>query len=78
MWLFDVDRLMWMGWKFGNGRGGEWKDWRRYLRWVLGVNRIYIREKMQREKLKTRTGRRAWRYEKRLEEEKGNALARLC
>lgn len=31
---------------------------------------------MQREKLKT--GRRAWRYEKRLEEEKGNALARLC
>lgn len=30
---------------------------------------------MQREKLKTR--RRAW-YEKRLEEEKGNLLARLC
>lgn len=44
----------------------------RYLRWLLGMNRrtpeYMIREKLQREKLWERAGKRAWEFEKRLEE----------
>lgn len=44
----------------------------RYLRWVLSVDwvtpRYMMRGKMQRDKLRGRMGRRAWGYEKRLEE----------
>jgi len=54
----------------------------RYLRWVLGVDPrtpVYmIREELQREKLRTRAGRRAWSFEKRLEEGRGSELAREC
>lgn len=37
-----------------------------------------IREKLQRDKLKTRVGRRAWRFEERLAEDRRNELARKC
>jgi len=35
-----------------------------------------IREKVQREKLRCRTARRAWEYKKRLEEGRGSGLGR--
>lgn len=54
----------------------------RYLKWVLGMDRrtreYLVRENLQRDKLRERAGRRAWGYERRLEEEKGNELARSC
>jgi len=37
-----------------------------------------VRKELQREKLRCRAARRAWGYEKRLEEEKGNGLGREC
>lgn len=37
-----------------------------------------IREKLQRDKLRTRVGRRAWRFEERLAEDRKNELARKC
>lgn len=53
----------------------------RYLKWILRVNGVtskyMIREKCQREKIRSRAGRKAWGYEKRLKEGKGK-LARLC
>lgn len=73
-----------MEWRYGGGRRekGMEKLEERYLRWVLGVDRgtpgYLVREELQREKLRGRTGRRAWRFEKRLEEGKGNVLARRC
>jgi len=49
---------------------------------VLGVDRgtpgYLVREELQREKLKGRAGRRAWRFEKKLEEGKRSVLARRC
>lgn len=49
---------------------------------MLGVSgktpRYMIREKLQRDKLRTRVGRRAWRFEERLAEERRNKLARKC
>lgn len=54
----------------------------RYLKWVLRMDRrtreYLVREKLQRDKLRERAGRRAWGYERRLEEEKGSELARSC
>lgn len=54
----------------------------RYLKWVLGVYTrtpgYLVREELQREKLRIRAGRRAWNYERRLEEGKGSKLARKC
>lgn len=37
-----------------------------------------IRGKLQRDKLRTRVGRRAWRFEERLAEDRRNELARKC
>lgn len=51
----------------------------RYLKWVLVEDRTtgyLIKEELQREKL--RTEKRAWEFEKRLEEGKGSELARMC
>jgi hypothetical protein len=52
----------------------------RYLRWVLEVDArtqgYMVREELQREKMKSRVGRRAWSFEVRLEEKKGSELAR--
>lgn len=54
----------------------------RYLKWVLGMDRrtreYLVREKLQKDKLRERAGRRAWGYERRLEEGKGSELARSC
>jgi len=64
---------MW-GWR---EREGMEKLEERYLRWVLDVDRgtpgYLVREELQREKLRGRAGRRAWGFEKRLEEGKGCA-----
>lgn len=54
----------------------------RYLRWVMEVDVItpgyIVKKKLKREKIRSRAGRRALRYKKRLEEEKRGQLARLC
>lgn len=54
----------------------------RYLKWVLGMDRrtreYLVREKLQRDKLRETAGRRAWGYERRLEEGKESELARSC
>lgn len=54
----------------------------RYLRRVLGVEGrtpgYLVREELQREKLRGRAGRRAWRFEERLEEGRGSDIARKC
>lgn len=54
----------------------------RYLKWVLGMDRrtreYLVREKLQRDKLRERAGRRAWGYERRLQGGKGSELARSC
>lgn len=86
IWLFDS--LVWTvisygveiwGWK---ERSGIEKIQDRFLRWVLGVERMMggylVREELQREMLKGRAGLRAWGYEMRLEEGKGGELARGC
>ncbi|XP_043276027.1 uncharacterized protein [Venturia canescens] len=86
VWLFD--KLVWpvvgygveiWGWK---GREIVERLLERYLRWVLGVSRevagYMVREELQRDKLKVRSGMRAWGYEKRLETGKGGELARRC
>lgn len=86
LWLFD--RLIWTV----MGYGVEIWDWeerdntemvgKKYLRLVMGGDGItpgyLIREELQRKKIMSRTGRRAWEYKKRLEEKRRRELARLC
>lgn len=54
----------------------------RDLRWVLGVDRstpgYLMKEELQRKKLRERTGKRAWGFEKRMEEGKGGELVKRC
>jgi len=54
----------------------------RYLRWVLGVDSrtpgYLVREEVQREKLRSVAGKRAWKFEERLERGEGSVLAQLC
>lgn len=54
----------------------------KFLRWTLGeewCNPGYmIRKEVQREKLRTRTGKRAWNFERKMWEENGGELARQC
>ncbi|XP_067208521.1 golgin subfamily A member 6-like protein 26 [Linepithema humile] len=54
----------------------------RYLRWVLGVEAgtpgYLVREELQREKIRGRADKRAWGFEKRLEEGGGSEIAREC
>lgn len=62
-----------MGWRFEVGKRESIERLEeRYMRWVLGVDGMtpgyMIREELQREKIKGRAGRRAWKYEKRLKE----------
>ena len=86
VWLFDA--LVWTvmgygvkvwGWK---EREGLERMQEKYLKWLLGVEwgtpGYMIREELQRDKVKTRAGRRAWTFEGRLAEGKGSALARKC
>ncbi|XP_067217103.1 LINE-1 retrotransposable element ORF2 protein [Linepithema humile] len=86
LWLFD--KLVWTVMGYGAEIWG-WKEREemeraeeRYLRWVLGVEArtpgYLVREELQREKLRGRAGRRAWRFEKRLDEGRGSEIAREC
>lgn len=54
----------------------------RYIRWILGVDSrtpgYMVREEMQREKVRVRAGKRAWSWEKKMEEGKGSEIARSC
>lgn len=54
----------------------------RYLRWTMGVNRrtpgYIIREELKRGMMRGRTGKSAWRFERRLEERRGGEIARKC
>lgn len=86
LWLFDM--LVWTVMGYGVEIWG-WKEREkiegleeRYLRWLLGVDRwtpgYLLREELQREKLRVRAGRRAWGFERRLEEGRGSGLARGC
>jgi len=84
VWLFDL--LVWAVLGYGVEIWG-WKERKhiervqeRYMRWLMGVGwRVpgyLIREELQREKLRVRAGRRAWRMEERLAEGKGSGMAR--
>jgi len=86
IWLFDA--LVWTVMAYGVEVWG-WREreqmervQERYLRWLLGVNwrtpGYMIREELQREKLRTRAGRRAWKFEERLAEGRGSELTRRC
>ncbi|KAL6418655.1 hypothetical protein ACFW04_011931 [Cataglyphis niger] len=85
LWLFD--KLVWtvMGygveiWGWGERKVLE-RLQERYLRWVLGVKwgtPGYMVKELQREKLRGRAGRRAWGFEKRLEEGRGSGIAKRC
>ncbi|KMQ86137.1 hypothetical protein RF55_14979 [Lasius niger] len=86
IWLFDA--LVWSVVSYGV-EIWEWKKrekmerlQERYLRWVLGVDwgtpGYLIMEELQRDKLRGRMRKRAWGYERRLEERKGEELARNC
>src|SRR5580765_19665 len=86
IWLFDT--LVWTV----LGYGAEVWGWRerekvegveeKFLRWMVGADwRIpgyLIREELKRDKLRGRVARRAWNFEKRLEEGKGGEIAREC
>ena len=69
---------MW-GWK---ERGKVEALQERFLKWVLRVERstprYIIREEMQSELMRGRTGMRAWGFERKLEEGQGVELARAC
>jgi len=86
LWLFD--KLVWTVLSYGVEIWG-WEEREsiekleeRYMRWLLGVERMtpwyLVREELQREKLRCRAARRAWGYEKRLEEGRGSELGREC
>lgn len=76
VWLFD--RLVWTVMSYGV-EVWSWKEREemerlkeRYLRWMLEVNRktpsYLVREELQKKKVRGRAGKRAWGYEKKLEE----------
>lgn len=49
---------------------------------MLGVERhtpgYIVKEKLDRDKLKGRAGMRAWKYKRKLEENRGGKLAKAC
>jgi len=86
IWLFD--KLVWTVLSYGvevwgwEEREGIERIEERYLRWLLGVERrtpgYMVREELKRDKLRGRAGRRAWGFEKRLEEGRGGSLRRTA
>lgn len=66
----------------GEGKGGGFRGLKRSLRLVLGVEKrtpgYLVREKLQREKLVGKAGKRAYGFDERLKEGKGSILARKC
>src|SRR5580765_890313 len=86
MWLFDT--LVWTVMGYGAEVWG-WKERReiegvheRYMKWTLGLNwrtpGYMVREEIGREMMRGRAGKRAWNFEKRLEEGKGGEKAKKC
>ena len=87
-------RIKMFDWLVGSvlGYGAEiwgWKEWgeiervqEKYLRWVLGVEwrtpGYMVREESKRDKMRLRMGRRAVRYEEKLEEGEGSEWTRGC
>jgi len=67
-------------WGWREGEGTE-KLEERYLRWVLGVGYrtpwYMVREELQREKLRGKAGKRAWGFERKLEEGRGGVARKL-
>ncbi|KAK9302526.1 hypothetical protein QLX08_005508 [Tetragonisca angustula] len=79
IWLFD--RLVWTVLSYG-AEIWEWKErglvkkiQERYLRWALGMEwrtpRYMMKEERQRDLLRTRAGKLAWSYEKKLKRKEG-------
>lgn len=54
----------------------------KYMRWTMGVNRLcpgyMLREEIGREKLVVRQRKRAWNFEERMRQGKGNRWTQLC
>ncbi|XP_071572354.1 uncharacterized protein [Temnothorax nylanderi] len=86
IWLYDT--LIWTVMGYGAEIWG-WKERRevegiqeRYLRWVLGVNwrtpGYMVRDELEREKMRARASKRAWRFERKLGEGRGGEIARKC
>jgi hypothetical protein len=52
----------------------------RYLRWIFGLNwrtpGYMVRDELEREKMRTRASKRAWKFERKLEEGRGGGIAR--
>ncbi|XP_071650744.1 uncharacterized protein [Temnothorax longispinosus] len=85
-WLYDT--LIWTVMGYGAEVWG-WKERRevegiheRYLRWVLGVNwrtpGYMVRDELEREKMRSRASKRTWKFERKLEEDRGGEIARKC
>ncbi|XP_066590796.1 golgin subfamily A member 6-like protein 25 [Prorops nasuta] len=86
IWLYD--RMVWPVLEYGAEVWG-WEErgrieamGERYLRWVMGVDwatpGYSVREECKREKMRMRAAKRAWDFEERLREGKGNRWAREC
>ncbi|XP_051165700.1 uncharacterized protein LOC127284347 [Leptopilina boulardi] len=86
MWLFDV--LVWSVICYGV-EIWEWKERKkvesmseRYMRWTMEVSRsclgYMLREELGREKMLVRQRRRAWGFEEKLREGRGNQFTQRC
>ncbi|XP_046142799.1 uncharacterized protein LOC123988066 [Osmia bicornis bicornis] len=86
IWLWD--KLVWTVIAYGAEVWG-WKEWKeieglqeRYTRWTLGVDwrtpGYLLREELKRWKMRTRSGKLAWGFERKLWEGIGGELARSC
>ncbi|XP_071642133.1 uncharacterized protein [Temnothorax longispinosus] len=86
IWLYDT--LIWTVMGYGAKIWG-WKERRevegiheRYLRWTLGVNwrtpGYMVRDELEREKMGARASKRAWKFERKLEEGRGGKIAKKC
>ncbi|KMQ84472.1 hypothetical protein RF55_17685 [Lasius niger] len=85
IWLFD--KLVWtvMIWggnmkleREGGAREATEKIFEVGTRGGLGTPGYMIREELQKDKLRGRAGKRAWGFEKRLEEGRGSEIAKRC
>jgi len=86
IWMFDT--LVWTVMGYGaeiwgwEEREREERTQERFLKWVMGADwrtpGYMIREEVKRDKLRIRAGKRAWEFEKKLDQGKGGVLARAC
>ncbi|XP_024868138.1 golgin subfamily A member 6-like protein 6 [Temnothorax curvispinosus] len=86
IWLYDT--LIWTVMGYGAEVWG-WKErvevesiHERYIRWIFGLNwrtpGYMVRDEVEREKMRGRASKRAWKFEKKLEEGNGGGIARKC